>query len=123
MTNQIRGVVTREIGGKRLEFALAANEWCELEAEFGRKTSELMAEFFGTVERSELDMRSLRSFFRAALSYSDKTVTHEDAGAMMQDMGLVEAAKLVAEVILASMPKADEAAPGKAKAPARKARG
>lgn len=123
MTNQVRGVVTREIGGARRELLLSANEWCELEDEFGKPTSALIEEFFSQVQAGELIMRNLRALFRAALSRAIPGITHEAAGLIMAELSLVESATLIGEVIIASMPKADEAAgPGKAKAPARKAR-
>lgn len=124
MTNQIRGVVTREIGGEMIELRLSANEWCGLEDEFGKQTSELMAEFIAELQAGKLNMKVIRAYFRAALSSAMPGITHSQAGDVMAKMDLVSAAALLGEVISASVPQADEhGEPGKPKAPTRKVRG
>jgi hypothetical protein len=124
MGNAIRGTVTCEIDGERLELLLATNEWCELEDEFGKTTDEILAEFFKDTEAQKLKMQFLRRLFLAALSSSKPEMTLEEAGTIMTRLGLVEAATLLGRTIVASLPKAEAApagAPGKPKArPARK---
>lgn len=105
MTNTIRGTVSREIDGERYNFRLSANEWCELEDEFGKRTDELLKEFFAMVGAAQLDMRILRSYFRAAMSSDGGSVSHADAGRLMAAMGLTDAAALLGEVIVLSMPE------------------
>lgn len=122
MTNTARGVVSREINGETINFRIATNEWCELEDEFGKTTDEILKDFFAGVQQGSLTMKNLRKFFRAALSSSRPGITEEEAGEVMSDLGLGAAGALLGEVILASMPQAEEgkSAPGK---PARPARG
>ncbi|MBP1842010.1 hypothetical protein J2046_000254 [Rhizobium petrolearium] len=114
MTNTVRGIVSHEIDGERLDFCLSANEWCELEDEFGKKTDEILKDFGTMAENEQLDMRLLRSIFRAAVSYSKQNITLQEAGALMRSLGLVESAALIGTVIVASMPEV-KAGPGKPK--------
>jgi hypothetical protein len=119
MGNQMRGTVSHEIGGERLELLLATNEWCDLEEELGKTTQEILTEFFAMAAKGDLNMRFMRSLFRAALSQARPSITLEQAGAIMSDIGLVATAPLLGKVILASMPRQEEAPPGKLKAPRR----
>lgn len=124
MSNEIRGTVTCEIGGERLELLLSTNEWCDLEDELGQTTDEILKSFFDMVAAQKLDMRKLRTLFRAALSSAKPGITTAEAGLIMTRIGLVEASKHLANTIVASLPKADETATGakggsgKLKAPA-----
>ncbi|MCC2608390.1 hypothetical protein [Neorhizobium petrolearium] len=115
MTNSVRGIVSQEIDGERLEFCLSANEWCELEDEFGKKTDEILKEFGTMAENEQLDMRLLRSIFRAAVSYSKQNITLQEAGVLMRSLGLVESAALIGTVIVASMPEVKASPAGKPK--------
>ncbi|TDK35198.1 hypothetical protein E2F50_13130 [Rhizobium deserti] len=117
MTNSVRGIITAEIDGERLAFLLSANEWCELEDEFGKTTDVLLKEFGEMAEQEHLDMRIMRSFFRAAVSDAKPGITMREAGRLMQIHGLVESARLIGEVIVASMPEVKSDA-GKPKATA-----
>lgn len=125
MTNQVRGVVSAEIGGKRYKLRLSANEWCELEDEFGQTTDEILKWFFEDLNAGRLKMKVLRIIFRACLSGSHPDITLEEAGSIMADNGLVESAKMIGEAIMLSMPKPDasgsatmgKGSPGKPRAP------
>lgn len=121
MTNTARGVVSREINGETINFRIATNEWCELEDEFGKTTDEILKDFFAGVQQGSLTMKNLRKFFRAALSSSRPGLTEKEAGEVMSDLGLADAGVLLGEVILASMPQAEEGKPAPGK-PARSAR-
>ncbi|MBY5689342.1 hypothetical protein [Rhizobium leguminosarum] len=105
MTNAVRGIVTAEIDGKTVTLCLSANQWCDLEEEHGKSTRHILGRFEEMAAEEDLDMRFLRSLFRAALSYSQPDVTLEQAGAIMQACGLVEAAKLVGQAAVLSMPE------------------
>ncbi|WP_085025292.1 hypothetical protein [Ensifer aridi] len=115
MTNNVRGIVTQEIGGKTRVFRLGANEWCELEAELGKSTGAIIADLQRVAGSGEIDFRLFRSMFRAALSYSDEELTLRDAGEVMSTMGLEEAGLLIARIVQAGMPEAKQASPGKRK--------
>lgn len=123
MTNQIRGVISEEILGERLALRLSANEWCELEDEHGKSTDEILKDFFGMVQDGNLRLNMLRSLFRAALSMAKPGITHAAAGDIMAEIGLVDAGRIVGDVIVASLPKVEPAstkgAPGKRKPPAK----
>lgn len=122
MTNSVRGVLTAEIDGKTVELCLAANEWCELEDEFGKTTGDILKDFVAMTEKEDLDMRFIRSMFRAALSYSSPEITHRDAGSIMQRHGIPECATLLGKAIMLSMPedKGENAGKSKRTAAARK---
>lgn len=125
MTNQIRGVISEEILGERLNLRLAANEWCELEDEYGKSTDEILKDFFGMVESGKLRIGMLRSMFRASLSGVKPGITSEEAGNIMAEMELAEVGRIVGKVIVASLPEvkpAPKEAPGKRKPPAKRSR-
>lgn len=117
MTNKVRGIITATIEGESLNLRISTNEWCELEDEFGQSTTQLLKRFNEMVASEALDMRFLRSFFRASLLGAKPDITHEAAGALMSAHGLIEAAQLTGRVIVASMPEVKEAPPGKPKKP------
>lgn len=108
MANRHKGEVSATIDGTEYTLRIAANEWCDLEDEFDKPTTEIVQDFFKMVEAGDLRMKVLRSFFRAALTGQHPDTTHHEAGAIMSAMGLVNAAALLGRVILASMPEADE---------------
>jgi hypothetical protein len=120
MTNQTRGIISLPFNGENLQLRIATNEWCELEDEHGKSTDEVAAEFFEMAQSAKLKMHLLRSFFRAALSGARPGITHGEAGAIMTEIGLVQAAEVIGKVIIASMPEVKE--PGKPKAAARRQR-
>jgi hypothetical protein len=108
MANKHKGEVSAEIAGTAYTLRIATNEWCELEDEFGKPTTVIVKDFFDMVTEGTLRMRTIRSFFRAALIGQQPDITHEEAGAIMSDMGLVESAGLLGQVIVASMPEVEE---------------
>lgn len=108
MPNLKRGEVGFDLDGERYILRLATNEWCALEEEHGKTTDELIADFMGQLQAERLNMRFIRSFFHAALIGSKPEATADDAGAIMSDMGMVEAAQKLALAIQASMPEAPE---------------
>ena len=55
-----------------------------------------------------LNMKFMRSVFRAALSGDRPDISDRDAGEIMSELGLPEAARLIGEVIKASMPDQEE---------------
>lgn len=105
MGNFHRGQVSETIGGNTYVFRIATNEWCELEDEHGKTTDELITEFFELVSAGKLKMSYLRSFFRAALLGTHPEITHQEAGEIMSDIGLVEAGGLLGRIISASIPE------------------
>ena len=108
MANQHKGEVSAEIAGTIYTLRIATNEWCELEDEFDKPTTEIVKDFFDMVTSGTLRMKTMRSYFRAALSGSMQDIDHQQAGTIMSNMGLVDAAALLGKVIVASMPDADE---------------
>lgn len=119
MSNQTRGIVSLPYNGENLQLRIATNEWCELEDEFEKGTDEIAGDFQAMVTTGKLKMGLLRSFFRAALSGSKPNITHEEAGAIMTDIGLVKAGEVIGKVIVASMPEVKEPT-GKSKAATRR---
>ncbi len=117
MSNPVKGTVTHEIDGKTITLRLGTNEWCELEEEHGKKTSEILADFAKAVDASILDMRFLRSLFRAAISAEQPEATVANAGELMSEIGLTEAATLIGRTIQAGMPEVPDQ-PGKPEKPA-----
>ncbi|MGO6999015.1 hypothetical protein [Rhizobium leguminosarum] len=105
MTNNVRGVLTQEIDGETYTLCLSANEWCDLEEEHGKSTVQILKAFQEMASKEDLDMRFLRSIFRAALSYGKPGITYAEAGRLMQACGLVEAATLVGRVAMLSLPE------------------
>lgn len=112
MSNEIRGTVTCEIDGERLDLLLSTNEWCNLEDELGKTTDEILKMFFDMVSAQKLEMRLLRTLFRAALSSAKPGITTVEAGLLMTKMGLVEASAQLAKTIVASLPKVEAAEDG-----------
>lgn len=119
MTNIARGIVSLPYNGENLQLRIATNEWCELEDEFGKGTDEIATDFEVMVTSGKLKMGLLRSFFRAALAASRPGITHEEAGEIMSNIGLVEAGEVIGKVIIASMPEV-KAPAGKPKAAQRR---
>ncbi len=118
MTNNVRGIVTREIDGKSYSFRLGANEWCELESDLGKGTGAIFKDLEAIARSNEVDYRFFRLIFRAALSYSEPDATLRDAGDLMDQLGTEKAGLLVVEVVKAGMPGVRETA-GKPKRAAR----
>ncbi|MGG7518841.1 GTA-gp10 family protein [Allorhizobium undicola] len=121
MSNSVRGIVTREINGERYEFRLAANEWCELEAEFGQTTGEILQQFSAEGEAGKFNMSRLRSLFRAALLRGQPSVTIQEAGDLISEIGIPAAGALIVDVVKASMPQQEDGGAGKPKAAGTKA--
>lgn len=120
MSNPVRGFVSENLGGKRINLRLSANEWCELEDEFGKTTDTILKDFYADIGAGTLKMKVIRSLFRAALSASDPGITDEAAGEMMAEHGLVQSATLLGHVIAASMPQVEVAPqPGNGVAPGK----
>ena len=107
MANKQKGEVSAKIAGTDYTLRIATNEWCELEDEFSKSTTDIVKDFFDMVTAGSLRMKMLRSFFRAALTGTNPDITHDEAGTIMSNMGLPDAAGLLGRVIMASMPEAD----------------
>lgn len=120
MTNNVRGVVTQEIDGKNYGFRLGANEWCELEDDLGKSTSDVVKDLEAMARSAQVNLKLFRSIFRAALSYSEPDITLREAGDLMESYGMENAGLLVVRIVEAGMPKAE--AKGSAGKPRRAAR-
>ncbi|OMQ44927.1 hypothetical protein [Ensifer sp. 1H6] len=119
MTNNVRGIVTREIDGESYSFRLGANEWCELEADLGKSTGAILKDLERVVATEEVDISMFRTMFRAALTYKVPDATLRDAGELMSALGLEGAGLLIAEIVQAGMPEV-KGTPGKPKRAAAK---
>lgn len=112
MANSQRGEVSATIRDETYILRIATNEWCSLEDEHGKNTDELISGFFQMIAAGKLNMALVRSFFRASLAGSRPDITHQEAGTIMSEIGLVEAGALLGKVIAASMPEPDQDATG-----------
>ncbi len=110
MGNLNRGEVSAQIDGTEYVLRIATNEWCHLEAEFGKSTDEIIADFIAMLSANKLKIGFLRSLFRASLIGRKPDITKEQTGELMSALGLVEAGGLLAQVIKASMPEESEGA-------------
>lgn len=108
MSNSKRGEIGYEIDGERHILRISTNEWCALEDLHDKPTNELLAEFMTSLQAERLNMRFVRSFFWAAMLGENPDATEKDAGVVMSDLGLTEAAGLLGRAIAASMPDAKE---------------
>lgn len=108
MANPHRGEVAFDLAGEQYTLRIATNEWCALEEEHGELTTDLLVRFQAMVSNNRLDMRFVRSFFKAALEHCRPGISLEDAGEIMTGLSLVEAAKKLGQAIALSLPSADE---------------
>lgn len=108
MANRQKGAVSFEHEGETYTLRMATNEWCELEEEHGATTDELVKRFEKMAHEQRLDMRYLRSFFRAALAGERDGITLKEAGAIMTGLGLDVAAQKLGEAIQAGLPDEPE---------------
>ncbi|WP_180901940.1 hypothetical protein [Martelella soudanensis] len=104
MSNPVKGTVTHEIDGETVELMLGMNEWCELEEELGMETTAILRRFQAMADEEKIDMKFFRVLFRGMLSSASPEVTHKDAGRIAATMGLINAFRLLGEVIMASIP-------------------
>lgn len=109
MANENRGEVSAVIDGKTLTFRLATNEWCELEDEHGKTTGAIIDDLSAMMMSGKLDMRFIRSLFKAALSGQKPDISDKEAGDLMNRLGLVETGSLIGRVVRASLPDDDDA--------------
>lgn len=115
--NSKRGAIEIEAGGEvyRLRFTMNAM------ARYQDRANETITQAFRAIdegsERDDLDTIRLRRLFWAALS-SEHEVSEDDAGDVMDALGIQEAARLLGEAIRQAFP---EAKPGNVKAPSKRA--
>ncbi|MGB1389500.1 MAG: hypothetical protein ACPG61_11500 [Paracoccaceae bacterium] len=95
--NQRRGVVPFEVDGRRHELRLDVNAMIQYEDHAG----ETVIQGLGEIQKAEFDAKRLRALFWVALV---DDVSIEDAGALMSDVGFVEAAKLIGAAAQAAFP-------------------
>lgn len=110
MANRERGEVSFEADGKTWTLSFGTNAICGLEAEMDKPAGAIFASLDGSV-----DFRTFRSVFRAGLARHHKGLKLDEAGDLIDEVGLSEAARLVGESVKASMP---DAKPGEAVAEA-----
>lgn len=110
MAKAIKGEVPFQADGKDYTFLLDLNALCEAEAH----VSGLMD---GAADLSSV--RSIRAVFWAGLIQHHPGLTLHDAGRVMQDLGLKEAAALVVDGMKASFPAGGEEDASPQKAPGK----
>lgn len=111
MANPYRGEVSAKLGDATITLKMTANSWCELEDDLGKSSDEIQSEFFAMVKSGRASMKLMRSYFRACLLHSHQGISLEDAGNIMTELGLLNAAELLGRAIAQSMPAAEEAKP------------
>lgn len=92
--------------GRRHVLRFGANQMVAAEEASGRKTLELVQE----LQDGEASLRTFRTLFWAGLG----TVTQQEAGDMIDDLGMAEAAQIIGKALMLAFPAAEvgEDAPG-----------
>lgn len=97
MANKVKGQVAFEAGGQDYILLLDFNALCELE-------DELPGLMDGTAKIES--PKAIRAVFHAGLQAHHKDIGLRDAGVIIQDIGLEEAANLIRRSFEASFPPA-----------------
>lgn len=106
------GVATFEAGGVVWSLKFGINALCDLE--FQVQDPEEVARLMGGSEAKPPAFGTIRAGFWAALRTFHAEVTLEDAGRLIDELGLPRAGSLTAQALLAAFPEADPNRPSKA---------
>jgi hypothetical protein len=103
MTNQYRGEIAAEIGGKRRTLVLTLGALAELESAFAVGDLVALAERFGS---GRLSARDLIRIIGAGLRGAGEAVSDDEVAAMTIDGGAAGYVRIAAELITASFEEA-----------------
>ena len=96
-----RGAVEFSAGGKMRVLRLAANEICGLEQRFDCGIQELAGML---QDGGKLRLSQIRCVFAFGLSDGGKPMNDEDAGEIMNEIGIETASQLIGEAFAAAFP-------------------
>ncbi|WP_315920440.1 hypothetical protein [Mesorhizobium sp. SP-1A] len=107
MANRERGEVAFDALGQSWTLKLGTNAMCEIEDATGKTFSEV-GELMGDQKR--VTIKLMRTVFWGALREQHEDVTIKQAGAVIDDIGMQEAGRLIGEAFQAAMPEQKEGA-------------
>jgi len=106
MSNPTRGSVTFEADGKTYTLHYSTNALCELESLAGESVMRIAAQM---ADSDGVRLGMVRNLIWAGLRDHHPEVTVEDAGRIMDALGLDKAGSLVAEAFILAFPQATKA--------------
>lgn len=115
MSNQHRGEVEFTLNKKVHTLHFSTNAMCELENAFGDGVLQIAQKMSDT---AHLKISDLRTIFWAGLRDYHEAITPNEAGKLMDGIGLAKASELIAKAFTQSFPEAavplDKGQPGEA---------
>lgn len=103
MNNPLRGEAAFRAGDRDLTLVFDVNTFCELEADTGLTTDEVIERVQGRPSFS-----LLRSIFCAGLQEKHPGTSKAEAGQIMSDAGVAEITRSLHDALRAAMPEAKE---------------
>ena len=110
MANSQRGEVAFRALDRDVVLVLDINALCEVEAELGVKVHEL----------AQPGLKAIRALLWAGLQRHQPGASLQNAGDIIQDLGMVKAAEIVGDAFKLTFPEAAKGVAGPRKAPTRK---
>lgn len=101
------GTVEFQVGGKTHSMRLSTNA----QVRYQRAAGETLLAGLGEIENDPNDTERLRRLIWASMSHIDG-LTEDDAGDIMDEMGIEQAIQRLTEAVTAAYPKASAAAAG-----------
>jgi hypothetical protein len=101
MANRERGEVGFEAAARTWSLRYTTNRICAIEAETGRS---IIALAHTLEDETQISVRLLRALFRGGLS---QPVTDEEAGELIDALGLARAVELICAAFMAAVPQVD----------------
>ncbi|MEC9433872.1 MAG: hypothetical protein VYD87_13295 [Pseudomonadota bacterium] len=109
MGNRLRGEVEVVTSDGAITFRFTTNALCALEEDMNMGVAEIGALLSDT---ARFRIATARKFVRAAMVHRRPDATEDDAGALMDDVGVVEAINAAASAFQLAFPQGDENQPG-----------
>lgn len=112
MANPARGVIEFEARGQTYRLRFSNNALAELEQALG----EPLGRFAPRLQHGEIGVRDIRAMLWAGIRGADPkaSLSLEEVGELMDELGLPQAATLAAQAFAAAFPASDEGAQGNA---------
>lgn len=101
----VDGIVSFEAEARTWRLNFGVNALCRLEVAV--EDDEEVQRLIGGADAAPPKLHTVRAAFWAGLQDHHADLTHEDAGNLMDRIGLVRAGSLVAQALIAAMPAAD----------------
>ena len=103
MANRSKGEVSVTFRGQAINLAMTFNVICAIEDAFDQPIEDAMARFDDQGGQKKLSMRDMRVLFHQLLIYGMPDASQEDAGDLIEEIGMQAAGKLLEQIMARSM--------------------